>query len=222
MNRQQRIRQQDAAGAADTRQRRVGLTGAIAQPPLEDAEHARARALGERNEPLGECRPFERLERVKQRQQYHRRQLSEHHDQQDETERRRQPPPLRQRSQQHPDDQRADNAEQEANPGRLELIETPPPRRLRRQFVAPFEHNALIKRERKLNNFGQGTNDDDVADDGEEKRLAAQRRPTRRAAMPTSRTTGERGARRPSAPFRQVKPGAAADGIEQPCLRSPL
>ena len=56
----------------------------LAEAPLVGAEHARAGALGEREQPRPQRVAIERLDGVEQRQQEHRRQVREADDQQRE------------------------------------------------------------------------------------------------------------------------------------------
>ena len=74
---QQRIRDDDAPCLPDAGQRRIRFFGLVAQPPLEDAHHPRARAIGQRDETLHERLAIERLEFIEERQQQHGRELHE-------------------------------------------------------------------------------------------------------------------------------------------------
>ena len=60
----------------------------LAESPFVGAEHARAGALGQREQPRAQRVAIERLDRVEERQQQHRREVGQADDQQREHERR--------------------------------------------------------------------------------------------------------------------------------------
>ena len=87
-----RVGHEDPPRRAEPRERGVRLLGLVAQAPLVRAEHARARPLGERQQPRAQRIAIERLDPVEQRQQHHRRQIRQADDQQREDRAGRQPP----------------------------------------------------------------------------------------------------------------------------------
>ena len=65
---------------ADAGQRGVGLPRLLAEAPLVGAEHARAGAIGERQQPRAQRFAVERLHAIEQRQQQDRREVRQADD----------------------------------------------------------------------------------------------------------------------------------------------
>ena len=95
---QQRVGQEDAAGASEPGERRVRLARAVAQPPLEDAQHLCPGSLRERHQTVAKRRTVQRLEIIKNRQQHHRRELREDDHQYRKRKGRYEPPVFRSRT----------------------------------------------------------------------------------------------------------------------------
>ena len=156
---EQRVRQQDAAGATDADERGVGLAGTVTKAPLEDAAHRRPRLPRQRDEPRRERRTVERPEVVEDRKQPHRGGPDHRDEQRGKQHGRREPPPLRAHRNQRRHQQRRRYGQHAADHHRLEVGQPPVRAALRRQSVAPLERDAAVIRERERQQFVKGEDD---------------------------------------------------------------
>ena len=151
---------------SEARQRGIRLLGLLAESPFVGAQHARARALRQGQQPHAQRLAIQRLHTVEERQQQNRREIGQGDNHGRKEDARRKPPARRRETDEEVHRAGRGDAEAEANRQRLGLILQPRADGFVGKPVAVLEEEPAVEGQRKACDLGDEHQAGHVEDDG--------------------------------------------------------